>query len=110
MAITSQRLIFPTCYGTESTSLAVLRWVQETGVYWPYLAPGKLTQYAFIESFNGKLRDACLNETLFSSLAEARATLEEWQENYNTHRPHSALGNLTPREFSEKRTMDKLAA
>ncbi len=96
--------------GTEFTSLAVLRWVQDTGIDWHYIAPGKPTQNAFIESFNGKLRDECLNETLFSSLAEARDTLEVWQEDYNTHRPHSALGNLTPREFAEKVMMDKLAA
>jgi len=96
--------------GTEFTSMAILRWVQETGIDWHYIAPGNPTQNAFIESFNGKLRDECLNETLFSSLAEARSTLEEWQEDYNTHRPHSALGNLTPREFAKKRMMDKIAA
>ena len=96
--------------GTQFTSMAVLRWVQETGIDWHYIAPGKPQQNAFVESFNGKLRDECLNETLFGSLAEARSTLEEWQEDYNTHRPHSALGNLTPREFAEKRMMDKLAA
>lgn len=66
--------------GTEFTSMAVLRWVQETGIDWHYIAPGKPTQNAFIESFNGKLRDECLNETLFSSLAEARETLKTWQE------------------------------
>jgi putative transposase len=96
--------------GTEFTSMAILRWVQDTGIDWHYIAPGKPTQNAFIESFNGKLRDECLNETLFSSLVEAREALEAWQEDYNTQRPHSALGNLTPREFAEKRTMDKLAA
>lgn len=96
--------------GTEFTSMAILRWVQNTGIEWHYIAPGKPTQNAFIESFNGKLRDECLNETLFSSLAEARETLEAWQEDYNNHRPHSALGNLTPREFAEKTIMDKLAA
>lgn len=52
--------------GTEFTSMAILRWVQETGIDWHYIAPGKPTQNAFIESFNGKLRDECLNETLFS--------------------------------------------
>ncbi len=61
--------------GTEFTSMAVLGWVQETGIDWHYIAPGKPTQNAFIESLNGKLRDECLNETLFSSLAEARSTL-----------------------------------
>jgi len=84
--------------------------VQDTGIDWPYIAPGKPRQNAFIESFNGKLRDECLNETLFSSLAEAKDTLEAWQEGYNTHRPHSALSNLTPMEFAEKMKMDKLAA
>ena len=96
--------------GTEFTSMAILQWVQETGIDWHYIAPGKPTQNAFIESFNGKLRDECLNETLFGSLADAKETLEAWQEDYNRHRPHSALRNLTPLEFAEKMKMDKLAA
>jgi len=96
--------------GTEFTSMTILRWVQGTGIDWHYIAPGKPTQNAFIESFNGKLRDECLNETLFSSLVEARETLDAWQEDYNTHRPHSALGNLTPKEFAEKISIDRLAA
>ena len=96
--------------GTEFTSMAILKWVQQTGIDWHYIAPGKPTQNAFIESFNGKLRDECLNETLFSSLADAKETLEAWQEDYNRYRPHSALGNLTPTEFAEKMSMDKLAA
>ncbi len=96
--------------GTEFTSMAILKWVQDTGVDWHYIAPGKPTQNAFIESFNGKLRDECLNETLFSSLADATDALKAWQEDYNHHRPHSSLGNLTPVEFAEKRNMDKLAA
>ena len=96
--------------GTEFTSMAILKWVQDTGIDWHYIAPGKPQQNGFIESFNGKLRDECLNETLFSSLAKARETLDAWQEDYNWHRPHSALGNLTPMEFAEKKMMDKLAA
>jgi len=96
--------------GTEFTSMAILRWVQDTGIDWHYIAPGKPTQNAFIESFNGKLRDECLNETLFSSLADARETLEAWQVDYDAHRPHSALSNMIPMEFAEKTTMDKLAA
>lgn len=71
---------------------------------------GKPARNAFIESFNGKLRDECLNETLFSSLAEARETPETWQEDDNTRRPQPALGNLTPRVFAEKINMGKLAA
>lgn len=96
--------------GTEFTCMAILRWVLDTGIDWHYIAPGKPTQNAFVESFNGKLRDECLNETLFSSLAEAKDTLEAWQENYNTHRPHSALSNLTPGEIAKKMKMDKLVA
>ena len=96
--------------GTEFTSMAILRWVPETGIDWHYISPGKPTQNAFIESFNGKLHDECLNETLFSLLVEAREMLEAWQVDYNNQRPHSALGNLTPMEFAGKMNMDKLAA
>ena len=96
--------------GTEFTSMAILQWVQGNGIDWHYIAPGKPQQNGFIESFNGKLRDECLNETLFSSLAEAKETLKEWKDDYNKQRPHSSLGSLTPQEFAEKKTLDKLAA
>jgi len=86
--------------GTELTSMAILRWCQETGVDWHYIAPGKPTQNAFIESFNGRLRDELLNETLFGSLAHARAALAEWRLDYNTVRPHSSLGNLPPTDYA----------
>jgi putative transposase len=85
--------------GTELTSKAMLKWMQTTGVAWQYIAPGKPQQNAFIESFIGRLRDECLNETLFSSLSQARAVLASWQEDYNAVRPHSALANSTPQEF-----------
>jgi putative transposase len=85
--------------GTELTSKAMLKWMQTTGVAWHYIAPGKPQQNAFIESFIGRLRDECLNETLFSSLPEARAVLSSWQADYNGVRPHSALANQTPRQF-----------
>lgn len=88
--------------GTELTSTAILRWSQDTGVEWHYIAPGKPQQNAFIESFNGRLRDELLNETLFSSLAHARAALASWQFDYNTIRPHSSLGNLTPLEYAKR--------
>ena len=87
---------FPMCYGTELTSMAILAWSQESGVEWHYTAPGKPTQNAFIESFNGRLRDELLNEMLFTSLAQARQALRAWKEDYNTVRPHSALGNIPP--------------
>jgi putative transposase len=96
--------------GTEFTSMAILQWVQNNGIDWHYIAPGKPQQNGFIESFNGKLRDECLNETLFTALADAKETLKEWREDYNQQRPHSSLGNLTPQEFTEKKTLEKLAA
>src|SRR5262249_44920143 len=77
--------------GTELTSIAILRWSQETRIEWHYIAPGKPQQNAFIESFNGRLRDELLNETLFTSLAHARQMLATFQDDYNTVRPHSGL-------------------
>ncbi|TXH33417.1 MAG: transposase [Rhodospirillaceae bacterium] len=65
-------------------------------------AAGKPTQYAFIECFNGKLRDECLNETLFTTLAHTLAELAEWQHDYNTVRPHSKLGGRTPAEIARQ--------
>lgn len=87
------------CYGTELTGMAILRWSQERQVEWHYIAPGKPQQNGFIESFNGRLRDELLNETLFTSLNQARAELATWRHDYNTVRPHGALGNLTPAEY-----------
>ena len=96
--------------GTELRSTAVPQWVQATGVDWHYIQPGKPTQNAFIEGFNGRLSEECLNETLFSSLRDARYELSRWQEDYNQVRPHSALGNLSPAEFVKKLAQKKLAA
>jgi putative transposase len=87
--------------GTELTSMAILRWSQERQVEWHYIAPGKPQQNAFVESFNGRLRDELLNETLFSSLSQARETLSLWKDDYNTIRPHSGLGNLTPDAYAK---------
>ena len=86
------------------------QWCQETGVEWHYIAPGKPMQNAFVESFNGSFRDECLNETLFSSLTEARTQITAWKEDYNNQRPHSSLGNLTPDEFATKMALEKQAA
>jgi putative transposase len=96
--------------GRRFRILAILKWVQDTGIDWHYIAPGTPQQNCLIESFNGKLRDECLNETLFGTLGEARKTLEKWQEDYNWSRPHSALGNLTPMAFLQRKAMDKMAA
>ena len=87
--------------GTELTSMAILRWCQSTRVEWHYIAPGKPQQNAFAESFIGRLRDECLNETLFSSLAHARQALATWMDDYNTVRPHSGLGNLPPATYAQ---------
>lgn len=82
--------------GTELTSNAALAWSERTGVRWHYIAPGKPQQNGFIESFNGRMRDEVLNETLFRSLAHARAVLAAWRRDYNEQRPHSKLGWMTP--------------
>lgn len=85
--------------GPALTSLAILKWCQESSVDWHYIAPGKPRQNGFVESFNGRLRDECLNQSWFISLADARITGEEWRRDYNEQRPHSALGYRTPDEF-----------
>ena len=77
------------------TSNAILTWADEASVGWRYIAPGNPQQNGFIESFNGRLRDELLNETLFRSLPHARAVLEAWRQDYNEERPHSKLGWMT---------------
>lgn len=96
--------------GTEFTSTAILSWCQSTAVDWHYIAPGKPMQNGFIESFNGRFRDEFLNEVLFSTLADARTQIAAWKEDYNRHRPHSALGNIPPAEFAMKIRLEMLAA
>ena len=86
--------------GTEYTSNAILSWADETGVGWHYIAPGKPQQNGMNESFNGRLRDELLNETLFRSLPHARAVLEVWRRDYNELRPHSKLGWMTPKDYA----------
>jgi putative transposase len=88
--------------GTELTSHAILHWQKERGVEWHYIAPGKPQQNGFVESFNGRLRDECLNEHLFSSLSEARCLIEAWRIDYNTCRPHTSLGGLAPAIYAQK--------
>jgi len=86
--------------GTELTCNAMLKWTTETRIVWHYIAPGKPMQNGFMESFNGKLRDECLNEHVFGSLAEARRIIEAWRIDYNEVRPHSSLGYQTPEEHA----------
>ena len=85
--------------GTEFTSNAILTFADDRKIDWHYIASGKPTRNAFIESFNGRLRDELFNEPLFPSLHRARATLAAWRMDYTTERPHSRLGWQTPAEF-----------
>jgi putative transposase len=94
--------------GCELTSRAVLEWTNRTGVEWHYIAPGKPVQNAFVESFNGRFRDECLNEEVFASLAEARIVIERWRQDYNQVRPHSAHNGLTPEAARKKAAGDRL--
>ncbi len=86
--------------GTELTSNAVLEWCGTTKIDWHYTAPGEPTQNAFVESFNGQMRDELLNETVFTSLDHAREKIAAWAWDYNTPRPYSSLGYTTPAAFA----------
>lgn len=88
--------------GTDFTCRALDQWAFEHGVELRLIQPGKPTQNGFIESFNGRFRDECLNESWFMSLEDARCKIEAWCIHYNQSRPHSALGWMTPSEFAEK--------
>tara|TARA_R100001198_G_scaffold97042_1_gene91567 strand:- start:1692 stop:2507 length:816 start_codon:yes stop_codon:yes gene_type:complete len=88
--------------GTELTSNAVLAWCGEIGVEWHYIAPIRPTQNAYVESFDGRMRDELLNETLFMSLAHARVEIVAWVDDYNRERPHSSLDYDTPAAFAAK--------
>ena len=86
--------------GPEFAGQALHVWACEQGVKLHFIEPGKPVQNAFVESFNGKMRDECLNDHWFMSLGEARETIEAWRRDYNEVRPHSSLGNRTPQEFT----------
>jgi len=88
--------------GPEFAGQALDVWAYEQGVKLHFIEPGKPVQNAFVESFNGKMRDECLNEHWFRTLAEARQTIEAWRRDYNEVRPHSSLGNRTPQEFTAR--------
>ena len=92
---------------TEFTSKAVDRWAYENGVKLNFSRPGKPTDNAFIESFNGRLREECLNQHWFTSLEDAKQTIEGWRRAYNRRRPHSSLGYLSPAEYLSNWTSTK---
>src|SRR5277367_987317 len=86
--------------GTEFTSNALFAWVQDNRLVWHFIAPGKPMQNGFCESFNGRMRDELLNESLFLGLDHARTKITNWISDFNLRRPHSALGYMTPAAFA----------
>jgi putative transposase len=91
--------------GTELTRMAILHWSKERKVEWHDIAPGKPTQNAFVESVNARLRDECLNETLFTSMWQARAELEQWRQDCNMVRPPLKTGREDPRRDRQPMAM-----
>ncbi len=87
----------------EFTASRVMKWLRDRSVDPSFIPPGKPWHNDFVESFNGKLRDECLNLEWFRDLREARAVIESWRQFYNHRRPHSALGYLAPVQFREQR-------
>jgi len=101
--ICSQRgrpAVIRTDNGPEFCGKAMLTWAHRNGVVLRLIEPGKPNQNAFVESFNGRLRDECLNEHWFTSLAHARSVIETWRREYNEERPKRVLGGLTPAEYA----------
>ncbi|MDH1269674.1 MULTISPECIES: IS3 family transposase [Rhizobium/Agrobacterium group] len=86
--------------GTELTSNAILAWSKDHKVEWHYIAPGRPMQNGYVESFNGRMRDELLNESLFFGLDHARSAIAEWADDYNNVRPHSSLGYQTPTDYA----------
>ena len=94
--------------GPEFRGLALDQWAYQTGVELSFIDPGKPVQNAYIESFNGRLRDECLNQHWFGNLAEARRIIRDWQDDYNEARPHSSLGYMAPAEY--RRSCEEMAS
>ncbi len=88
--------------GPEMTSRDFLAWAHARKIEIEYIQPGKPIQNAFIESFNSRFRDECLNEEVFLDLEDARKKIERWRRYYNEKRPHTAIGNKTPKQFEEE--------
>ncbi len=92
-------------HGPEFAGKALDQWAYQRGIRLHFIAPGKPTQNAYVESFNGKFRDECLNMHWFRDLADARRAIEAWRREYNEVRPHSSLGQATPEEFARQEVM-----
>ena len=88
--------------GPEFTSRVLDQWAYKNEINLDFIRPGKPSDNAFIESFNGKFRDECLNMNWFNNMTQARHLIEDWRLDYNEERPHSSLGNLSPAEFVRK--------
>jgi putative transposase len=95
--------------GSEFTSRALEQWAYMNEIKIHFIRPGKPTENGHIESFNGRLRDECLNTHCFLSIRDAQSLIEAWREDYNHYRPHSSIGNLTPREFARRKMQLKAA-
>ncbi|SFO36252.1 Integrase core domain-containing protein, partial [Roseovarius lutimaris] len=93
--------------GTELTSNAISKWQEDRKVDWHYIAPGKPMQNGFVESFNGRMRDECLNEHLFDNLRHARQLIAAWRTDFNHNRPHTSLAGLTPAEYANRSEEDQ---
>lgn len=104
-AVCSQRgrpMMIRSDNGPEFTGKAMLTWAHRHGIALRLIEPGKPNQNAYVESFNGRLRDECLNEHWFTSLAHARAVIEAWRREYNEERPKKSLGGLTPSQYAKQ--------
>ena len=95
--------------GGEFAGQAMDAWAHRVGVKLDFIRPGKPVENAFIESFNGRLRDECLNVHQFMSIADAQAKIEAWRVDYNQRRPHGSLGHLTPDEYARQRRISPTA-
>jgi len=100
----------PSITARSSPPRALEDWAYSRGVQLDFIRPGKPVENAYVESFNGRLRDECLNVHQFVSMADARTKIEAWRLDYNEHRPHGSLGHLTPNEFVSHRQETRRAA
>jgi putative transposase len=95
--------------GSEFSGNEMDRWAHENGVELSFIRPGKPVENAYIESFNGRIRDECLNANIFLTLEDAQKTIQAWREDYNNWRPHSGLGNISPIEYIRSQENQEMA-